>query len=92
MKSQQDASKIKELYKRRHYLCPLKMDSGVINATYKPIIVYSKSNKVVKNIYENALSTQKELQIKIYWLDFEFEYMLFKYEVKNECICVERDF
>ena len=57
MKSQQDASKIKELYKRRHYLCPLKMDSGVINATYKPIIVYSKSNKVVKNIYENALST-----------------------------------
>ena len=57
MKSQQDASKIKELYKRRHYLCPLKMDSGVINATYKPIIVYSKSNNVVKNIYENALST-----------------------------------
>lgn len=57
MNSEQDTSKIKELYKRRHYLCPLKMDSGIINATYKPIIVYSKSNKVGKNIYENALST-----------------------------------
>lgn len=68
------------------------MDSGVINTTYKPIIVYSKSNKVVKKIQESALSTQKELQIKIYWLDFEFECMLFKYEVKNECICVGRDF
>ena len=33
------------------------MVSGVINTTYKPIIVYSKSNKVVKKIYENALST-----------------------------------
>ena len=68
------------------------MDRGVINTTYKPIIVYSKSNKVVKKIQESALSTQKELQIKIYWLDFEFECMLFKYEVKNECICVGRDF
>lgn len=73
-------------------LRPLKMDSGIINTAYKPIIVYSKSNKIVKKIYENALSTQKELQIKIYWLDFEFEHMLFKYEVKNECICVGRDF
>ena len=53
------------------------MDSGVINTTCKPIIVYSKSNKVVKKIQESALSTQKELQIKIYWLDFEFECMLF---------------
>lgn len=38
-------------------LRPLKMDSGIINTAYKPIIVYSKSNKIVKKIYENALST-----------------------------------
>lgn len=35
----------------------LKMDSGIINTAYKPIIVYSKSNNIVKKIYENALST-----------------------------------
>lgn len=36
---------------------PLNMGSGVMSTIYKPSIVYSKSNEVVKKIYENALST-----------------------------------
>lgn len=65
------------------------MDSGVINLTYKPITVYAKINKVVK-IYENARSTQRQLQVKIYWLDFEFEHLL--PSMKLKLMCVGKDF